>query len=94
MEISEDRLLDLAERDMRMYDSRFGYKNEIEKVEYKTYEIGLIAIDVSRKDGSVATLCSGNDLDEIVRSYLVDLKMVWGTESLEEFEMLLESKGF
>lgn len=97
MEISEDRLLDVATRDMRMYESMFGCPTEIEGVRYERHRSydGKMAIDASYKDGTRrVTLCSGKDLDEIMRSYLEDLKTVWGTDSLEEFEMLLESRGF
>lgn len=106
MEISKDRLLDIATRDMRMYESMFGCPTEIEKVGYEMYgpdysryemygpDYRMMAIEVSYKDGRKVTLCSGNDLDEIAKSYLKDLKTVWGTESLEEFEMLMESRGF
>ena len=97
MEISKKKILDLAEREIRMYDSMFGSPAEIKNVGWEMRygsDNGKIALVVTYKDGIRLTLFSGNDLDEIMRSYLDDLKTVWGTESLEEIELLMESRGF
>lgn len=96
MKISEDRLLDLAGREIRMYDSTFGYHGEIEKVWFERdgSDDRKMAIYVLYKDGIQITLCGGKDLDEMAKSYLDDLKTVWETDSFEEFELLLDSRGF
>lgn len=93
MEISEEKILDLAEREMRMYCFDREYRKGIVGTRFRFLRNRLL-LEVVYEDGSGDTICSGKDFYDLRSYYLEFLNDVWGTDSPEEFEILLESWGF